>query len=276
MYSPVAARFLQRDPKGYIDGMNFLEYCRSGPLDVLDPFGLDSTTQPASQPSSRPEWESFGRLKEWDATETPEKIVSVKRKCFDMKLTLRGLVGNAAIKKYKGSALDNVGYVWYARVNNMNRKAEGCFRCPSGESDIKMKQRLTRHTRIKSDNQEPSRMNERTDAIDHGAGAPEWQPSNRKDPLQWSDIPSEGSGVGVAAGGVTGFVHESYRRFTLQWYCVCGSKATLVHEYVFAVRVVCQPGKIKREKKAIMVRGNPVEREEVSVESDCEFFFNEE
>ena len=42
MYLPRAARFLNRDPAGYADGMSLYEYCGSGPLGLLDPFGLIS------------------------------------------------------------------------------------------------------------------------------------------------------------------------------------------------------------------------------------------
>jgi RHS repeat-associated protein len=39
-YSPALARFLQRDPLGYIDGPNLYEYARSMPTVLTDPMGL--------------------------------------------------------------------------------------------------------------------------------------------------------------------------------------------------------------------------------------------
>jgi RHS repeat-associated protein len=39
-YSPALARFLQRDPLGYIDGPNLYEYARSMPTVLTDPLGL--------------------------------------------------------------------------------------------------------------------------------------------------------------------------------------------------------------------------------------------
>ncbi|MBK9188956.1 MAG: RHS repeat-associated core domain-containing protein [Phycisphaerales bacterium] len=40
-YDPVAGRWLQRDPAGYVDGMSLFLYVMSDPLRMLDPFGLD-------------------------------------------------------------------------------------------------------------------------------------------------------------------------------------------------------------------------------------------
>ncbi len=41
MYDSVAGRFLQRDPKGYFDGMNLYEYVSGSPVNLLDPLGLN-------------------------------------------------------------------------------------------------------------------------------------------------------------------------------------------------------------------------------------------
>jgi hypothetical protein len=38
---PTLGRWLQRDPAGYVDGMNVYEYCRSRPADCLDPRGTE-------------------------------------------------------------------------------------------------------------------------------------------------------------------------------------------------------------------------------------------
>ncbi|MFH0790210.1 MAG: LamG-like jellyroll fold domain-containing protein [Candidatus Omnitrophota bacterium] len=39
IYSPELGRFLQRDPQGYVDGVNLYAYVRNNPLRYLDPFG---------------------------------------------------------------------------------------------------------------------------------------------------------------------------------------------------------------------------------------------
>lgn len=40
-YSPALARFIQRDPLGYVDSMNAYLYCHGSPTIMIDPFGLD-------------------------------------------------------------------------------------------------------------------------------------------------------------------------------------------------------------------------------------------
>jgi RHS repeat-associated protein len=39
MYSPELARFISKDPKGYVDGMNLYAYVKNNPLRYLDPMG---------------------------------------------------------------------------------------------------------------------------------------------------------------------------------------------------------------------------------------------
>ena len=39
-YTPRLGRFLQRDPKGYVDGMNLYEFVGGRPVQGLDPYGL--------------------------------------------------------------------------------------------------------------------------------------------------------------------------------------------------------------------------------------------
>jgi len=58
-YHPTLGRFLQRDPKGHVDGMNLYEYCRSHPTAATDPTGLSEVTftgDPKSKRRMRYEW----------------------------------------------------------------------------------------------------------------------------------------------------------------------------------------------------------------------------
>jgi uncharacterized protein RhaS with RHS repeats len=65
-YSPQLGRWLQRDPLGYVDGMNLYEYVRSGPLTWIDPLGR-------ARNLGHKLWEAFfgvleiGPLDVWDA-----------------------------------------------------------------------------------------------------------------------------------------------------------------------------------------------------------------
>ena len=51
IYSPKLGRFLQRDPKGYVDGMNLYAYVRNNPLKSLDPMGTTTMTYSEFQAS---------------------------------------------------------------------------------------------------------------------------------------------------------------------------------------------------------------------------------
>ena len=42
MYSPLAGRFLQRDPAGFVDGLNMYAYVRNNPVNLVDPTGLSA------------------------------------------------------------------------------------------------------------------------------------------------------------------------------------------------------------------------------------------
>ena len=51
-YSPSLGRWLQRDPLGYVDGLNLYEYVRSSPMNFVDPLGL----WPIDDPPGFAEW----------------------------------------------------------------------------------------------------------------------------------------------------------------------------------------------------------------------------
>jgi RHS repeat-associated protein len=41
-YDAIKGRFLQRDPAGYVDGLNLYEYVNSNPINRADPMGLQA------------------------------------------------------------------------------------------------------------------------------------------------------------------------------------------------------------------------------------------
>jgi len=45
MYSPILGRFMQRDPAGYVDGVNLYAYVKNRPLVYLDPWGLTAQVE---------------------------------------------------------------------------------------------------------------------------------------------------------------------------------------------------------------------------------------
>ena len=47
-YDTVKGRFLQRDPLGYVEGINLYEYVQDNPVNLLDPFGTASSDSSAS------------------------------------------------------------------------------------------------------------------------------------------------------------------------------------------------------------------------------------
>ncbi|MFH1419390.1 MAG: RHS repeat-associated core domain-containing protein [Planctomycetota bacterium] len=50
-YSPTLGRWLQRDPLGYVDGVNQYKYVSGNPLFFVDPFGLEGDCDEGAGPS---------------------------------------------------------------------------------------------------------------------------------------------------------------------------------------------------------------------------------
>lgn len=54
-YSPVQGRWLERDPAGYVDGMNRYQEAHSAPTGFIDPYGLQDRKVPETKPADEPE-----------------------------------------------------------------------------------------------------------------------------------------------------------------------------------------------------------------------------
>jgi RHS repeat-associated protein len=65
-YHPSLARFLQRDPKGYVDGLNLYAYVRNNPLRYVDPMGTTSQKlYNYAQQLGTLDWEKVAMLQEY-------------------------------------------------------------------------------------------------------------------------------------------------------------------------------------------------------------------
>jgi RHS repeat-associated protein len=58
-YHPEIGRFLQTDPIGYEDGMNWYQYCKNTPLSVADPLGLGNVFKPELWPTDTYNGDSY-------------------------------------------------------------------------------------------------------------------------------------------------------------------------------------------------------------------------
>jgi len=76
MYHPLLGRWIQRDPLGYVDGLNLYEYCRTSPTNGVDPFGFgnDDYIQNGMSPAERMTAQSLGMR-----TSPPPPVVAPPR-----------------------------------------------------------------------------------------------------------------------------------------------------------------------------------------------------
>lgn len=101
-YHPTLGRWLQRDPIGYVDGMNLYEYVRSKPVNLVDSYGRDSRT---------PEQKALDKEIEKNARSHSRKAYEWQRVAEKAATELN--------QKYSGPAVD-----WRAKIHTPEFKIE--------------------------------------------------------------------------------------------------------------------------------------------------------
>ena len=75
-YDPVWGRFLQRDPLGYVDGMNLYEYVRGNAANSVDSLGLQRAGNPVMGPPDEVSGGGGGRGYGWGMATSPYTTTS--------------------------------------------------------------------------------------------------------------------------------------------------------------------------------------------------------
>lgn len=94
-YHPGLGQFVERDPKGYDGGPNLYQAFGSNPITRVDPFGLEPTTQPSTQPHDPTTCRAC--LRDPYPEDATDDAVNCDRYAFGLGLELMPNVVNEAI-----------------------------------------------------------------------------------------------------------------------------------------------------------------------------------
>ncbi|QQR80662.1 MAG: hypothetical protein IPJ69_00385 [Deltaproteobacteria bacterium] len=104
-YDPNIGRFLQRDPMGFIDGVNVYAYTRNNPINGLDPFGFNTTSSQGNSAAGNPYGNPWGQ-NSWLGTLTGRPIMTPTGLGADVFQTLNLHTGNSYIDPTLGLVND--------------------------------------------------------------------------------------------------------------------------------------------------------------------------
>ena len=109
MYSPTLGRFLQTDPIGYADGMNWYNYVGSDPVNMVDPSGLCQISSDGSMPCDWEHWPQWKKQSYCDQAKAVgcqiiDPIAVIDGKLYHM--------NNAQYDKDTGKALKKFWDAW--------------------------------------------------------------------------------------------------------------------------------------------------------------------
>ena len=79
-FSPALGRFIQRDPKGYVDGMGLYEYFAGGPTGAVDPEGMEFARRGDEVFWQKVKTQRHGRRRENNGVATVSRIILDEQK----------------------------------------------------------------------------------------------------------------------------------------------------------------------------------------------------
>lgn len=126
-YSPTLGRWMQTDPIGYVDGLNLQEFVSSNPTNLLDPFGLQATTNRVLEPTGTGTWDG-GEDVEFEWSIRPMNAAEMERMGFGKDND--AVFTSIRVTKGKTCDCENLRWISWGEVEGENIR--GIDRYPAG------------------------------------------------------------------------------------------------------------------------------------------------